>query len=90
MRTPEQLQKIQTLVVDFGKTLISLYSRWLDECQYEDFKEYEAVMKAKLEENPGISFIKGSKRPFGCTFAYDGLKVKVSLNKSKMSWVVEG
>ena len=53
--------------------LTGLYDRWCCEKKYEDFSEYEAVMRAKI---PG--FICGSKKPFGAVvkiedFPYDVL-----------------
>lgn len=39
-----------------------LYSRWLDEREYEDFKDYAKVM----EERFGLRFVRATERPFGC------------------------
>ena len=48
-------------------TLGNLYGRWLDEREYEDFADYEAVMKKAVGEIKGVTFVKGNKRPFGFT-----------------------
>jgi hypothetical protein len=48
----------------FNDTIANLAFRWMDEKEYEDFKDYEKVMKEKVETF-GVKFIKGSKRPFG-------------------------
>ena len=53
-----------TLLTDkFFQFLGDLYSRYQDEKNYEDFKDYETVMKKNLPETAG--FIKGTIRPFG-------------------------
>jgi len=44
-------------------TLGNLYGRWQDEKEFEDFAEYEKVMKKGVGE--GCQFVKGTKRPFG-------------------------
>ena len=48
-------------------TLGNLYGRWLDEREYEDFADYEAVMKKTVGNVKGVTFVKGNKRPFGFT-----------------------
>ena len=48
-----------------GNTLASLYVRWQDEGKYEDFSQYEAVMKKRFSTIKAGTFIAGSKRPFG-------------------------
>lgn len=49
-------------------TMTYLYGRWLDESAYEDFADYEKVMKREIEKIQGAEFLKGTKRPFGCHF----------------------
>lgn len=66
---------------DFGKSFIEkhgdrlwyLYNRWLDEREYEDFKDYEAELKKLAETAPEIEFKKGVKRPFGFVTHYKPL-----------------
>lgn len=45
-------------------TLDYLECRWQDEREYEDFAEYQKVLKTKIEEQ-GYAFVKATKRPFG-------------------------
>ena len=44
-----------------------LFARWQDEKEFEDFAEYEKVMKKNVGEVEGVKFVKASKRPFGFT-----------------------
>lgn len=48
--------------------LINLYMRWLDEKGYEDFSDFENVMRSKVTKVKGVSFLRGTQRPFGFQF----------------------
>lgn len=50
------------------KLLINLYMRWLDEKGYEDFSDYENVMRSKVIKVKDVSFLRGTQRPFGFQF----------------------
>ena len=64
------MKTIESAVKQFD----SLYSRWLDEQEYEDFEEYKKVMDAALPE--GACLTKMTKRPFMCEFTMlDGKKM---------------
>lgn len=56
----------------FMNRLGYLYSRWLDECMYEDIDEYaEAIIKAMQEANGTpfeVSDVVGTEDPFGVQF----------------------
>ena len=70
-------------------TLFNLHERWLDERKYEDFKDYEEVMKKSIEDIEGVKFIKGSKRPFGFIVSIGDANVKVYLkNKGRNTWTL--
>lgn len=68
-------------VVDFFHATFDnigyLYSRWLDEREYEDFADYEKYAKQLLPD--GFFFIKMTKRPFGMQFSFDGKKYKITV-----------
>lgn len=52
---------------------LNLKFRWDDEKEYEDFNEYVKCMESAVCSVLGsISDVKGSKRPFGLFFTYDG------------------
>ena len=58
--------------------LSGLYSRWQDEKQYEDFKDYSTVIKKKVESIiyhhcPSVKLEKVTKSPFGFIFTVDSL-----------------
>ena len=48
------------------KTMINLYSRYLDEHRFEDIKDYGDVIKKNLPEE--ATFLKMNKRPFGFNY----------------------
>jgi hypothetical protein len=48
----------------------NLRERWLCEYKYEDFEEYTKAMAKILPD--GATQIKGTKRPFGVKFEYNG------------------
>lgn len=60
----------------FADSLLSLMDRWRSENKYEDWKYYENEMK-KLVEDKNLSFVKGTKRPFGCIVSNGVIKFKV-------------
>ena len=83
----------QKLVVNkvFADNLISLYDRWEDEKMYEDWKDYERIMKDLVETCSGIDNpkVKGTKRPFGVKFDYEGYTINIHL-KIKGGYFVMG
>ncbi len=63
---------LQGICEIFEETVAALYSRWLNEREYEDFADYAKVMKNLA----GECFVKATKRPFGLVlnlphFPYD-------------------
>ncbi len=62
------------------ESLPHLFFRWQDERAYEDFKDYAKVMERWCVEL-GVTFEKGTKRPFGFIFAVnDGRRYQVICN----------
>lgn len=55
---------------------VNLYSRWQDEREYEDFADYEKVMKEKITELPIKS---ATKRPFGFKYDYQGFEIHIKI-----------
>jgi hypothetical protein len=64
--TEENKQRINDLVTNLEEVFSNLYSRWLDEHQYENIEEYQKVLTHHLPE--GFRIDKMSKRPFGFYF----------------------
>jgi hypothetical protein len=68
----------------------SLYYRWQDEKEYEDFKDYtDALMKKVMEVAPkGTKLVKGHKRPFGITISIPAFpyNIKIGRNASSYYW----
>lgn len=57
-------EKAQNLLSD-------LYSRWSDEKEYEDIKDYQKPLDP-IATKCGVIITKMTKRPFGCQFTVDG------------------
>ena len=53
------------------EVLIDLYSRWQDEKQYENIKDYQNSLNP-IAKQFGVVITKMTKRPFGCEFTVDG------------------
>lgn len=63
---------LEEIVKEWDSKMIPLFLRWLDEKKYEPFEDYESFMKNMVNEDyDGITFIKGSKDPFGFFFKMD-------------------
>ena len=91
MDTPKELgQKLVNNKV-FADNLFSLYDRWEDEKMYEDWKDYERVMKDLVETCSGIQNpkVKGTKRPFGVKFDYEGYTIHIYV-KLKGNYIAIG
>jgi len=58
-----------------------LSARWADEKEHEDFRDYENAMKSTIEAHDGVTFIKGTKRPFGAHVIVKEQKLAVFMNK---------
>lgn len=72
-------EKISQLLLDKVEDMLDyLYERWQDEKEYEDFSDYEKVMRDAV----GDGFIKATKRPFGFITQIEGFPYKshVSIN----------
>ena len=59
--------------------IANLSFRWKDEKEYEDFNEYNKVLKESLDslKLDGVKFVKAIKRPFGITFTVDNHPILV-------------
>jgi hypothetical protein len=56
---------------------LNLYYRWEDEKMYEDFADYAKAMMKYIPT--GATLIKGTKRPFGVKFEYNGFTAHIYL-----------
>lgn len=77
--TLEQV-KLQTLMKELSasKTIFlfeKLHSRWSCEKKFEDWKEYEDVMKKHITKVKGLTFVKSTKKPVGFKATYKGMLV---------------
>ena len=60
-----------------GDKIAYLYSRWEDEKEYEDWAEYEEVLR-KLTP-VWAKFVKGLKRPFGFRLDYGDIQADITM-----------
>lgn len=86
MKTTEQIRIIaHNLMKENEIMLCNLYNRWLDEREYEDFKDYENVMKEKvIKSSIPCKFIKSMKRPFGFTVIVDNWELSIGITSNSM------
>jgi len=65
--------------------MLNLYSRWMDEREYEDINEYKDVM---VKSFPFIEITNVHKRPFGFTFniSKSTLRIKVTSKSIDFSY----
>ena len=66
--------------------LCNLDSRWNDEKEYEDWKEYSDLIKSNVEFiifDIDYKFVKATKRPFGLVIEIENVKVNFFLKKSR-------
>jgi hypothetical protein len=74
----------------FILTLDNLRNRWLDEHEYEDWKDYEKVMRSFLPAE--VRFIRSTKRPIGMVVEIPNItrQVHIYLKYSKGYMCVSG
>lgn len=73
------MQTLYDGIVKDGDFLINLAERWKDENQYEDFKDYEKVIKERFsKERYGITITQVTKKPFGFKFSYLNQAIGIS------------
>lgn len=70
-----------------SELVANLYCRWMDEKEYEEFADYEAVLKKEVESR-GAKFINGTKRPFGFICTIDEVHYHLTINaKGEYQWL---
>ena len=63
--------------------LLYLKSRWLEEKEYEDIRDYQKRLDPIAKEC-GVVITKMTKRPFGCEFTVDGKTFRFNAG---LTWV---
>jgi hypothetical protein len=71
----------------FENVFVNLYTRWMDEKEYEDIKDYEKVLTPYVE-GIGGEVIKMTKRPFGIQFKLEGVKYHFFLTLKQYGYKV--
>ena len=84
--------KIIKITESMEEILAYLYSRWVDEKEYEDFNDYTAKMKTNFDAAIVVNdannavFVKAQKRPFGFCFDFEGWQVVISITTKTLKW----
>ncbi len=71
---------IKTIGSQLTNKMAYLYDRWIDEREYEDFKDYANFMQKEAENIDGVKFIKATKMPFGFKFEFNSKKFHFTAN----------
>jgi hypothetical protein len=84
--TPIADQEVLSRVLDArADSMGMLADRWQDEKEYEDWSDYENVMKGWVPE--GFTFERTQKSPFGMIFSKDGRRFYFGCQgKSSIVW----
>lgn len=73
------------LMKESESMLVNLHDRWMDEKEYEDFNDYEKVMREKvIKLQPLCNFIQSTKRPFGYIVVVDKYKLHLSVTTKEI------
>lgn len=83
--TKEALAKANHIWKELDEHMDYLYARWLEESAFEDFAEYEAVVKTEVEKLGG-KFVKMTKRPFAVTVEIDEHTIQIKLTQTEYVW----
>ena len=86
MTTNTTAVKACALFETMMKPMMSLYDRWQDEHEYEDFNDYADLLKKEVELRNGV-FVKATKRPFGFHFKVDDRTYAAKINAHQYSYV---
>ncbi len=65
--------------------LVGSFTRWQDDKAYEDINDYAVLCKGDIEA-AGLTFVRMTRRPFGCIAEYHGWEVQFSVTSKKYSW----
>jgi hypothetical protein len=69
-----------------GSCLFGLFFRWREESQYEDFAEYEKMVKEDAEKL-GVTFVRMTQRPFGPVIRLaDDVTIHCYVNTTHECW----
>lgn len=63
---PKDIARIEAVFTALQNTMENLASRWMDEQEYENIAEYQAVIAKQLPK--GFVITRMTKRPFGFEF----------------------
>ncbi len=73
-------EKVQLILNDdtLADLLMMLKERWQHEQEYEDFADYEGLIKKNIPV-AGVEFVKGIKKPFGFICKIEGKNINISI-----------
>lgn len=81
--TPQEIElakkTLKAILTGTSQLIGNLYSRWLEESEYEDIAEYGKVVKNALKSYECVEFIKMTKRPFGFIIKIQGVSFQFKM-----------
>ena len=85
---PKDIEKINKMYSEIKPLVTNLYSRWLDEGQYEGLAEYEKVF-AKALKKYDFTLVVMTKKPFGFKFKINNTDAvyTLSINNTQYKWL---
>lgn len=79
------LKRINDMFASITPVMENLYSRWLDEHEYEDINDYAEVIKKELPAD--MTMLSIHKKPFGFKFEIGNSAVyQISIKSDELSW----
>lgn len=87
MNLNDEIALARQLTAQLKVNLVNLYSRWLDEREYEDFQQYVGVLRTWAEGTPGVTFLKAHKRPWGFSFQVGSSTFRIALTNTRLQLI---
>jgi hypothetical protein len=78
---------INLVLQSVKQTMCYLYSRWLDEREYEGFEGYAEAMRTALAkaDRTDFLFVRATRRPFGFIFSFAGRGWQLSVTSRSIA-----
>jgi hypothetical protein len=73
----------EAVFINTRDLVVSLYSRWQDEKEYEDIADYASVLTKAISPH-GATLTKMTKKPFGFHFLAEGKKYFFGVNSRRV------
>ena len=78
-------QKARELYEQLEEKMVNLYSRWLDERNYEDIRDYSVHFENDVQAIGG-TFVRMTSRPFGFVYTLEGVSYQIAIAKDTYTY----